>query len=315
MGKRQIIRGVLFTATIVCVAHAIALPAAAQLRPGPVPPPTDAPPTVVISATPKPAPPPVPVNDIIHRFTQNEDAMFAAHDRYLYKRTIRVQELDNSGKVTGELVISTEIARGADGRYFEKGEKHPDSTLKHLDIDYEHMTTLDKIPLLPFTTAQAAKYDFVYEGTQKLDELNTYIFRVQPKQVDRQHAYFDGVIWVDDQDFVIVKTLGRWETELGDVATDQFPFKIFDTYRENVEGKMWFPDYVRSDETIKTKTGTVNVRLTVRWDDYKSITAATQTSRQLSGRPRTPSHDVRGNPDFSDSRSARFSAAPIPAWL
>jgi len=238
-----------------------------------MPPPANAPPTVVISPNPKPEPPPVPVEEIIRRFTQNEDAMFAAHGTFGYHRTIRVQELDINGKTTVELLISTDIARAPDGRFYEKGEKHPDSTLKVLDLDYDHMDTLEKIPPLPFTTPEIAKYDFVYAGTQKLDELNTYIFQVHPKQVDRQHAYFEGVIWVDDQDFVIVKTTGRWETELGDVATPQFPFKIFDTYRENVEGKIWFPDYVRSDEYVTTKSGPVNVRLTVRWENYKPLSA------------------------------------------
>ncbi len=242
-----------------------------------MPPPVNAPPTVIINPNAKPDPPPIPADEIVKRFTQNEDAMLVAHGNYGFHRTVRVQELNETGGTAGELLISTDWVRSPDGRFYEKGEKHPDSTLRHLDLDADHMDVLQKIPPLPFTTAQAAKYNFVYAGTQKLDELNTYIFQVDPKQVDRQHAYFKGVIWVDSQDFVIVKTLGRWQTELGDVSTDQFPFKIFDTYRENIEGKIWFPNYLRSDESITTKTGRINVRLTVRWEDYKPRAAAATT--------------------------------------
>jgi hypothetical protein len=252
----------------------MALHTAAQVRPGPMPPPVNAPPTVLIDMNSKPDPPPIPAAEIVKRFSQNEDAIFLAHSNYGFHRTVRVQELDNTGKTIGELVLSTDWVRSPDGRFYEKGEKHPESTLRHLDLDADHMDVLQKIPPLPFTTPQIAKYDFVYAGTQKLDELNTYIFRVEPKQVDRQHAYFYGVIWVDTQDFVIVKTTGRWQTELGDVSTVQFPFKNFDTYRENIEGKIWFPNYMRSDEYISTKTGPVNVRLTVRWEDYKQRAAA-----------------------------------------
>jgi hypothetical protein len=275
--KMRLIPRIRFFILVAAIAAAmpLCLPIGAQVRPGPMPPPVNAPPTIIIDPTnSKPDPPPIPVPEIIKRFTQNEDAMFQAHGTYGYHRTVRVQEFDDKGKATGELVIATEFAHAADGRAFEKGDKHPESTLKYLDLDYEHLDTLQKIPPLPFTTAQAGKYDFVYLGTQKLDELNTYIFQVDPKQVDRQHAYFKGVIWVDNQDFVVVKSLGKWETELGDVATAEFPFRTFDTYRENVEGKIWFPNYLRSDEVISTKAGRVSVRLTVKWEDYKPSAAA-----------------------------------------
>ncbi|HUK31924.1 MAG TPA: hypothetical protein VLV89_12475 [Candidatus Acidoferrum sp.] len=265
-------------AAIMIMALSLCLTITAQVRPGPMPPPVNAPPTIVMTPDPHPDPPPVPVPEIIKRFTQNEDAMFQAHNNYNYQRTVRVQEFDDKGKATGELVITTQFAHAADGRAFEKGDKHPESTLKSLELDYEHLDTLQKIPLLPFLTSQIAKYDFVYAGTQKLDELDTYIFQVHPKQVDRQHAYFDGVIWVDSQDFVIVKTLGKWKTELGDVATSEFPFKTFDTYRENVDGKIWFPNYLRSDEIISTKSGRISVRLTVKWEDYKPSAPASATA-------------------------------------
>jgi hypothetical protein len=260
------------------VALPVCLPISAQVRPGPMPPPVNAPPTIVLSPNPTPDPPPIPAVEIIKRFSQNEDAMLLAHSNYGFHRTVRVQEFDIVGKPVGELVLSTDWVRSPDGRFYEKGEKHPESTLRHLDLDADHMDVLQKLPPLPFTTPQIAKYDFVYAGTQKLDELNTYIFNVHPKQVDRTHAYFEGVIWVDSQDFVIVKTLGRWQTELGDVSTPQFPFKIFDTYRENIDGKIWFPNYLRSDEFISTKVGRVNVRLTVRWENYKLRAAVPQGS-------------------------------------
>ncbi len=270
---------ILIPAAALAVGLPVSSPIWAQVRPGPMPPPVNAPPTVVINPNPTPDPPPIPAEEIVKRFSQNEDAMVLAHGNYDFHRTVRVQEFDETGKPAGELVLSTDWVRSPDGRFYEKGEKHPDSTLRHLDLDSDHLDTLQRIPPLPFTTQQIPKYDFVYAGTQKLDELNTFIFQVHPKQVDRTHAYFDGVIWVDSQDFVIVKTLGRWQTELGDVATAQFPFKIFDTYRENIEGKIWFPNYLRSDEIISTKTGRVNVRLTVRWEDYKLRAAAAPASQ------------------------------------
>ena len=36
---------------------------------------------------------------------------------------------------------------------------------------------------------------------------------MKPRAVERAHAYFSGVVWVDVQDLVIVKTMGKWVTE------------------------------------------------------------------------------------------------------
>ena len=49
--------------------------------------------------------------------------------------------------------------------------------------------------------------------------------------------YFEGQIWVDDRDLQIVKTYGKGVgRRQGD---DQYP--KFETYREQIDGKYWFP--------------------------------------------------------------------------
>ena len=70
-----------------------------------------------------------------------------------------------------------------------------------------------------------------------------------PKQLDRTHAYFSGVIWVDDHDFAIVKSFGKWATEQGDLTLPNLPFNMFESYREPVSNKYWLPAYWRSDGT------------------------------------------------------------------
>jgi hypothetical protein len=257
-----------------------ALPVMSQVRPGPLPPGANAPPVISIPAEPKPDPPPIPAADIIKRFGESEDAMVPVRTGYAYRRTVTVEELSDDGKATGKFLYTTESAVGPDGRVYERAVKHADTTLNVLDLEPENLDVLVKIPPLPFTTSQLVHYDLTYFGTEKLDELDTYIFRLKPKQVERQHAYFDGVIWVDAQDFVVVKTAGHWVTELGDLNTLNFPFKFFATYRENVEGKIWFPDYLRSDAFITTKKGTTRVRLIVKWDNFKAHSTSTPTTPQ-----------------------------------
>src|SRR5579864_8707483 len=95
-----------------------AFSAAAQLRPGPLPPPANAPPPVVIPAEPKPDPPPVPVPEIIKRFSENEEAMLRAHAAYGYRKVVRVEELDDNGKPAGTFQFTTESTQLPDGRTY-----------------------------------------------------------------------------------------------------------------------------------------------------------------------------------------------------
>jgi hypothetical protein len=106
-----------------------------------------------------------------------------------------------------------------------------------------------------------------------IDEIDAYIFQVKPKALDRTHAYLDGIVWVDTKYLEVVKTYGRWVNELGDVKFATMPFTTFETYRENVDGKYWFPNYERADETLHLKDGDFPVRLVIKWAGFKPLPA------------------------------------------
>jgi len=59
------------------------------------------------------------------------------------------------------------------------------------------------------TTKELPKYDVKYVAHEPLDELNTYVFDVGPKTLEKNQRYFQGRVWVDDKDFEIVKTDGK----------------------------------------------------------------------------------------------------------
>jgi hypothetical protein len=221
-----------------------------------------------------PAPPSLPPEEIIQKFVQKEDQFAAVRPTYTYRKSIRVQEFGPDGGAGGEFTWVTEIARAANGQLISKTVQKPQSTLRYLKLEPEDAKELDRIPAFPLTSAQLAKYDLKYIGQEQVDEVDTYIFQAKPKAVDRAHAYFDGIVWVDKQYLEVVKTYGRWVNELGDVHVANLPFATYETYRENVAGKYWFPNYERSDETLHLKDVDVAVRLVVKWSDFKPLPAA-----------------------------------------
>ena len=65
---------------------------------------------------------------------------------------------------------------------------------------------------MPFvmTNDTLDEYDVKYVGREKVDEISCYVFSVKPKVLTKDRKrYFEGQIWVDDQDLQIVKTFGR----------------------------------------------------------------------------------------------------------
>jgi hypothetical protein len=281
----------MFFATLVLAAVAASAPAvAAQANatgPMPQPPPRD---VVNIPVNSQPEPAAIPPMEIIKRFAAKEDAFAQASRSFGYRKSIVVQEMGPNGKPTGQVEVITAPFYGSDGKRYERvvsvpaapaptsSTTNPDQVaappttgdLHALHFEPEDVMALAMMPQFPFTTEQIAKYNITYQGKQRVDELNTYVFAMEPKLVDRQHAYFSGVVWVDDHELAIVKTYGKWVTELGDVTSPKLPFTLFETYRQQV-GDSWFPAYSRSDDQVTTKDDVIPVRLIIKWTDYASV--------------------------------------------
>src|ERR1700719_3067055 len=212
--------------------------------------------------TPEPAEPPsLPPEEIIKKFAAKEDEFVAVRPTYGARKTIRIDEFDPLGKLSGQFLMVTESIRTPDGRIVNKVIEHPQSTLHVFALEPEDVKELERIPQFPLNSAQLAKYDLKYIGEELIDEIETYIFKVTPRALDRAHAYLDGLVWIDTKYLEVVKTYGRWVNELGDVKFAAMPFTTFETFRENVDGKYWFPNYERADETIHVKAGDFSVRL------------------------------------------------------
>ena len=112
-------------------------------------------------------------------------------------------------------------------------------------------------------------------GQQKEDELNTYVFDIKPKRIEKGQRYFDGRIWVDDHDFQIVKTFGKTVPDMVSKGNENL-FPAFTTYREQIDGKYWFPTYTRVDDTLQFSNGDVHIRQTVKYTNYKRFGAKTK---------------------------------------
>lgn len=208
-------------------------------------------------------PPPIPAEEILQKFVDKEDASALAFRTYTYKLAVRVVEYNAKGEAAGESQLVSEVYTKETGERVGRPVEEPTSELNTVNFTLGDLVEFASLPMFPLTTDQLFKYDIVYVGKQKVDEIDAYAFNIKPKNVDRRDRRFEGVVWVDDRDLEVVKTYGKFVTE---VISDE-PFALFETYREVVNG-MRLPTYVRSDGEKKVGEATVSLRLTLRYSDY-----------------------------------------------
>jgi len=242
------------------------VPTAAAQEEGPIAPPPKFE-VKRIPSVPHPGPPPIPEQEIIRRFAANEDLLKKVYETYIFTQTIRIDEVADKG---GTFAVTGEEYTRPDGGRFWRVLKPAQSTLKFVKYSLEDVRAMVSTPLFFLTTEELGNYDLRYAGQQQLDELQTYIFQVKPKQVSRTRLLFQGVVFVDDHDFAIVESYGKFviESEREGEGT-KLPFTLLETFRQNFQEKYWLPTYTRSEDDVQDpEGGEVHLRLVIRSSNF-----------------------------------------------
>ena len=218
----------------------------------------------------------IAVDEIIRKFAEKEKEFKQARDNYTFKQDLRIQELSDSDRVTGEYRTVTEISFDEKGKRTERVTSAPPPTLKKISITKEDLQDLESIQPFVLTSDDIGLYNLKFTGKAKIDEVGTYVFEVSPKKIEKDKRYFEGTIWVDDKDLQIVKTYGKAVPDRRSGDSENL-FPKFETYREQIDGEYWFPTYTRIADTLDFKSGPLKMRGIVRYGDYKKF----QTSVKL----------------------------------
>jgi hypothetical protein len=223
-----------------------------------------------LAAPPQAADSNVNPEEIIRKFAAKEAEFRKAREAYTYRQSFKFEELDEGGRVTGKWEQNTDIIFGPNKQRIEKVVYAPVKTLKLLITPQDEQDLRDVQPFV-LTTDDVGKYDVRYMGKQNVDEIPCYLFAVKPKTMVKGQRYFEGQIWVDDRDLQIVKTYGKGVGLLGRNEDNQFP--KFETYREQIDGKYWFPTYTHADDVLHFKDSQQRIRMTVKYQNYKRFGA------------------------------------------
>jgi hypothetical protein len=209
------------------------------------------------------------IDQIIQKFAAKEAEFSQARENYTYRQTARIQELDEGGNTTGRWEMVSDIIFSPEGKRTEHVVRSPVPNLHNIILTPEDMQDLKDVQPFVLTTAELPKYQVRYLGRQQVDEIGCYVFAVKPKKMEPGQRYFEGQVWVDDRDLQIVKSYGRGVGLIKKNSDNQFP--KFETYREQIDGKYWFPTYTIANDTLHFKESDQRIRQTVKYEDYKQF--------------------------------------------
>lgn len=208
------------------------------------------------------------IDRIVKKFTGNEFLFRQALNVYAFNRYATMQTVGLGGNITGTYKRDSYLTFNEAGERFERILFAPVSTMTEIVItaaDIENLGGIDPFAIEP---KMASQYNFTYLGKEKIDELNLYVFEVGPKVMPDWKKgvakFFQGRIWVDDEDLMIVKSKGKA------VPEGKERFATMETFRENVDGKYWFPSFSTSDDELVFEKGqVVKMRIRVKYTDYR----------------------------------------------
>jgi len=221
----------------------------------------------------------VSVDEIIKKFGDRESACAKARDEYTFRQTVTVSTIDDDrNKPDGQYHQVTDIVFTDDGKRTEHVVFAPQNTIERVIMTQNDFDDIEH--RLPFvlTAPELPEYDLTYLGRQHVDDIDTYVFDCKPKVIEKNKRYFQGKVWVDQQQYEIVLINGKSVPDILKRGHEDLS-PPYTTYYSEVDGGNWFPVYTKADGVLHfpAQQGAmpmdVHLRYVVKYEDYKRFHA------------------------------------------
>lgn len=212
---------------------------------------------------------PAETSRIVKAFTTNEANFREALTMYAFNRSATINTIGLGGNITGTYRRDSYMTFTQAGERFEKIVFFPMPSTEPGLVTAEDLEDMGGVNPFALEPSAVDKYNFSFIGNEKIDGLNLYVFEVTPKVIPdpkkSKLRLFTGRVWVDQEDLLIVKSKGKGVPE---TKVNKFP--IFETWRENVDGKYWFPSYSASDDELVFDNGAVlKLKIRIKFTNYR----------------------------------------------
>jgi hypothetical protein len=217
----------------------------------------------------------ITVSQILDKMGKQESSFAAARNEYTFVQDVKFNTIsEDTNRPDGEYHQTTNISFGEAGHREEHVTFAPQNTIERVIMTENDFKDIEK--RLPFilTAPELPDYDLTYLGKQHVDELDAYVFDVKPKQLVKNHRYFQGKVWVDQEDKEIVLINGITVPQDNRPGHEDLS-PPYTTYYQQIDGKYWFPTYTKAEGTLHfaaqngALSNDVHVRTIVRYTNYK----------------------------------------------
>jgi hypothetical protein len=232
--------------------------------------------TVFASAAPIPANPrltqthKLDPTEILERATRNGQELLAALRQYTYYAELTIETVSAADVITGKFYRFSQISYGADGTAREKIFESKSTLPEDVHIHTNAVNNMARVYRFFVSPESMRQYEFNYIGSERVDELDTFVFDVKPKvslpdPSKSTERFLKGQIWIDQQDLQVVKVAGQALSEQSAHRTPRF-----ETYYQNYD-KYWFPAFTSADDEIRVGRKFTRVIVSVRFTSYKKV--------------------------------------------
>jgi len=211
-----------------------------------------------------------PPADLVHRVIARETETAQVQANYTYRQSVTIGEISNRGAAQGEYREIRDIIFSPTQERTEQMVGKPSNTLTHLQLTDEDFRDIREIQPFLLTKDQAFSYETAYRGEEKVDGIDCFVLRLRPRQILDGQRLFDGMIWIAESDFSIIRSAGQAVPQILTTKNENL-FPHFTTVRQKVEGDFWFPVMTYADDTLPFRNGPQRIRLTIRYSDYKKF--------------------------------------------
>jgi hypothetical protein len=209
-----------------------------------------------------------PPTDVLRKIAVKSGETAKARDNYTYRQSLVLQEIEHNGMIAGEYRETRDVTFSPNGSRYEQSLAAPVNTLPTLKLTPEDFADLRNVQPFMLTTDNIALYRGEYKGEETVDGYPCYVVHVQPKQILSGQRFFEGLLWVRQSDFALVRSQGQAVPQL---ENTQNLFPHFTTVMRQVDGKWMFPAETDADDTLFFKDWPRHIKIKISYSRYEKF--------------------------------------------
>jgi hypothetical protein len=221
-----------------------------------------------------------PPPDLLKKAAQQELRSLEARSNYTYKQTVVIEEFNDRGSRVGDYREVREVIFSPQGERTERFVGKPLLNLKRLQLTEEDFRDLREVQGVLFTPDLVWNYESKFKGEETVDGVACWLLFVRPRQILQGQRMFEGLFWIDQRDFSIVRSEGQAVPQkFSNRPGKENLFPHFTTIREKV-GEFWFPIHTYADDTLQFATGPQRLKMIIRYANYQRFGAESKILSQ-----------------------------------